>query len=143
MSVLVDVVAIPTVFKNISIMQEGGKIGMIIFGRFNGFEIFFGLMILLGVLSHQKKSKLMIGLASVLLALSIIYTFYMTPMIAKAGVDLHLVNPNDPQYEILTKNHRFYHSLYRSLDTAKLISLLAFAGLVIRFNLQNLRKENV
>ncbi len=39
MTVLVDIVAIPTVFRNISNLEEGGRIGMTIFGRFNLFEI--------------------------------------------------------------------------------------------------------
>ncbi|MDO9183689.1 MAG: DUF4149 domain-containing protein [Bacteriovorax sp.] len=143
MSVLVDIVAIPTVFKNISNLQEAGKIGMTVFGRFNCFEIFFGSFILLGLLSLKEKSKLMISISVLLLLLSFFYTFYMTPMIAQTSIKIHQVLVTDPQYELLQKQHNFYHIAYRYFDTVKLLVLLAFAGLVIRFNIRRIHKECV
>ena len=143
MSVLVDIVAIPTVFKNISNLEEGGRIGMTIFGRFNLFEIAFAVFILLGLYSPQKKSKLMISISITLLLLSLCYAFYMTPMIAETTIKMHQVSITDPQYEILQKQHNYYHILYRYLDTAKLLILLFFAALVMRFNLKRLHKECV
>jgi len=141
MSVLVDVVAIPAVFRNISNLEEGGKIGMIVFGRFNCFEIFFGTFILLGVLSYIEKSKLMILTALSLLILSLFYTFHMTPMIAQASVKIHQISVNDALYEVLKKQQNDYHMLYRSLDTVKLLVLLVFAILVIRLNIKKDQKE--
>ena len=143
MSVLVDIVAIPAVFRNISNLEEGGRIGMIVFGRFNCFEIFFGIFILLGALSPREKSKLMIGIALFLLVLSIFYTVFMTPMIAETTIKIHQIAATDPQYEVLQNQHNLYHKLYRSFDTAKLLVLLAFSVLVIRFNLKRIHKECV
>ena len=140
MSLLVDVVAIPTVFKNISNLEEGGRIGMIVFGRFNCFEIFFGVCILLGVLSFKEKSKLMIGAAILLLSLSLFYTFLMTPLIADTSIKIHHILASDPQYEILQKQHNYYHALYRSFDSAKLIGLLVFAVTITRFNIKRIHK---
>ena len=140
MSLLVDVVAIPTVFKNISNLEEGGRIGMIVFGRFNCFEIFFGVCILLGVLSFQEKSKIMIGAAILLLSLSLFYTFLMTPLIADTSIKIHQILASDPQYEILQKQHNYYHALYRSFDSAKLIGLLVFAVTITRFNIKRIHK---
>lgn len=141
MSVLVDIVAIPTVFKNISNLQEAGKIGMTVFGRFNCFEIFFAVFILLGVLSPRKKSKLMISISITLLLLSLFYTFYMTPLIAETTIKMHQIAITDPQYEILQKQHNCFHTLYRYFDTAKLLVLLAFAAMVTRFNIKRIHKE--
>lgn len=143
MSVLVDIVAIPTVFKNISNLQEAGKIGMTVFGRFNLFEIFFGIFILLGVLSPRTKSKLMISIAVTLLLLSFFYTFYMTPMIAQTSIKIHQISVTDPQYELLSIQHNFYHKLYRYFDTGKLLLLLVFAAVLTRFNLKRIHKECV
>jgi fucose 4-O-acetylase-like acetyltransferase len=143
MSVLVDIVTIATVFKNISNLQEAGKIGMTVFGRFNHFEIFFAVFILLGVLSPKEKSKLMIGISITLLLLSIFYTFYMTPMIGETTIKIHQVAVTDPQYEILQKQHSHYHTWYRYFDTAKLLVLLAFAAMVTRFNIKRIHKECV
>ena len=140
MSLLVDIVAIPTVFKNISNLEEGGRIGMIVFGRFNCFEMFFGVCILLGVCSLKEKSKLMIGSAIVLLALSVFYTFFMTPLIADTSIKIHQILATDPQYEILQKQHNYYHALYRSFDTAKLLGLLVFAVVVTRVNIKRIHK---
>ena len=143
MTVLVDIVAIPTVFKNISNMQEGAKIGMTLFGKFNCIEVFLALMILLGVVVMKVKSKVMITFSLALLAFSMIYTFFMTPMIAQNSIQLHQIVATHPHYEILQKEHRTYHDLYRTLDTIKLILLLAFSGLMIRFNIKRTHKESI
>lgn len=143
MTVLVDIVAVPTVFRNISNLEEGGKIGMTIFGAFNRIEIFLGLTIFLGTLSLKEKSKLMIFIAALLLAFSLFYTFFMTPMIANTSIQIHLTAVTDPQYEVLKKQHHTYHELYRYFDTTKLLILLLFAGLAIRFNLKRMHKECV
>ncbi|MBY0412633.1 MAG: hypothetical protein K2Q18_00635, partial [Bdellovibrionales bacterium] len=46
MTVLVDIVTIPTVFRNSTSITDAGKIGMTVFGRFNVFEIVFALIVL-------------------------------------------------------------------------------------------------
>lgn len=143
MTVLVDIVAIPTVFRNISNLQEAGKIGMTLFGKFNKFEIFLGVVVLLGTLCLEEKSKLKISLAVVLLAFSLFYTFYMTPMIGNASAQIHSVAITDPMYAVFKKEHRTYHELYRYFDTTKLLILLAFAGLQTRFNILRMHKECV
>lgn len=140
MTILVDIIAIPTVFKNISNLEEGGKIGMTLFGKFNRFEIFMGVVVLIGTLLMREKSRLMISLAFVLLGFSIFYTFFMTPMIANTSIQIHLVSITDPQYEILKKQHHTYHELYRYFDTTKLLILLLFAGLATRFNIKQMHK---
>ncbi len=141
MSVLVDIVTIPTVFKNVSSLEEAGKVGMSVFGRFNCFEIFLGAIILLGLLSSEKKSKGLISLSAALLLLAFFYTFYMTPQITQAGIMVHKIAVTDPMYEVFQKQHTFYHNLYRSFDSVKLLVLFVFSGIMIRTNV--LQKENV
>ena len=143
MSVLVDVVAIPTVFRNISNITEAGKIGMTVFHRFNCFELFFAVMILIGTLMPLKKSKLMITLAVGLFFLSLLYTFYMTPMITKATLAIHQTALTDPNYAVLQTEHAHYHTMYRYFDTAKLFILMFFGALGLRFNISRLHKECV
>lgn len=143
MTVLVDVVAVPTVFRNVSKLQEAGKIGMTLFGKFNRFEIFFSLFIFMGTLSMKVKSKELISIATVLLVFSLFYTFYMTPLIANNSLEMHAVAITDPSYAVLKMNNTKYHVFYRYLDTTKLFVLLVFAGLVLRFNLKRMHKECV
>lgn len=143
MTLLVDIVAIPTVFKNISNLEEGGRIGMSIFGKFNCLEIFLALGVLAGVSSMKDKSRVLIGLSVLLLAFSLFYTFYMTPMIGNTTVEIHKLALTDPQYQVLTERHRTYHDLYRTFDSTKLILLLVFGGLMLRYNSQRSLKEHV
>ena len=143
MTVLVDIVTIPTVFRNIKSVEEAGNIGMIVFHRFNCFEIFFGFFVLVGTLYSKEKSKLMIAIASLLFILSLIYTFYMTPMITHATIAIHQTLPTDPSFSELQTKHAYYHTLYRYLDTGKLLVLLGFIGLRIHFNITRLHKECV
>ena len=143
MSALIDIIAVPTVFKNISNLEEGGRIGMTIFGRFNYFEIFFAIFILAGLLSHKIKSKFLISLSVFLLMLSLFYTFFMTPMIANTSIQIHKIMVLDPQYEVLQKQHNYYHHLYRYFDSAKLIILLGFSVIMIRINIKRMHKECV
>lgn len=143
MTVLVDIIAIPTVFRNISNLEEGGRIGMTIFGRFNIFENIFGILVLLGVLSHERKSKLFVGLATSLLILSFVYTFYMTPMIGGLSLKIHQVAVTDPMYEILKKEHGAYHVMYRNFDSIKLFALIFFSVAILRFNLKTNRRNEV
>ena len=143
MTVLVDIVAIPTVFKNISNLEEAGKIGMSIFGKFNKFEIFLGVVALLGTLSLKEKSKLKISLAVILLSFSLFYTFYMTPKIGNASAQIHSVAITDPMYAVFKSEHQAYHKLYRYFDTTKLLILLVFVGVQTRFNIFRMHKECV
>jgi hypothetical protein len=142
MSVLVDIVAIPTVFKYTTNLIEAGKIGMTVFHRFNCFEIFFAVFIILGIFFQKETPKMhrsLLGLSCVLLGFALFYTFYMTPMIANTSIHIHELAQNDPMYEVLQRQHTTYHNLYRTFDTTKLLVLLMFAGIKIRLNL--LHKE--
>lgn len=141
MSVLIDIIAIPTVFKNISNLQEAAKIGMTVFHRFNYFEIFFGVCVLVGVILRPIKTKWMVLLSVALLIVSFIFTFYMTPMIANNSIKMHQVLVTDPMYQVLRDEHNKYHTLYRYFEMAKLFALLFFAGIMIRLNILN--KESV
>lgn len=141
MTLLVDIVVIPTVFKNISNLEEGGRIGMIVFHRFNCIEIFFGVCILAGVLLREKKSKGLIGASMLLLFFSLLYTFYMTPTIARIGTSLHQVATTSSEYEFLRHEHTMFHNLYRYFDTTKLGILLLFSGVMIFLNSKH--KERV
>lgn len=138
-SAFVDIVAVPSVFKFTSNLQEAGKIGMTVFGRFNKIEIFFALMILAGILSQEKKSKLYMTVSVFLLGLAIFYNVVMTPAIANAAVKMHSVNVLDPLYQVYRNEHAKYHNLYRYFDSSKLIVLLVFAGLNLRLNMKQKR----
>lgn len=133
MTVLVDIVTIPTVFRNSSSITDAGKIGMTVFGRFNVFEIVFALFIFLGSMISLKvlKNKKWIFFAAPLLILSFVYKFYMTPMITNTTFEINKTAIEDPQYAVLQSQHAEYHNMYKYFDSTKLLVLLVFAGVVL------------
>lgn len=147
MSMFVDIFTVPTVFKYASNLQEAGRIGMTVFGRFNNFEIFFALFILAGILVKKNLTKrqlsIFITLSVALFCLSLFYKFFMTPMIANSSIRIHQITPTDPEYQILQNRHNYYHNLYRYFDSAKLVVLLIYASWMIGINSKNKHKECV
>lgn len=133
MTVLVDMVAIPAVFRNSSSILDAGKIGMIVFSRFNFFEVVFGLIVLLGALANVSllKNKKWLYFVIPLVILSLIYKFHMTPMITNTTWEIQKTDRLDPLYGVLQAQHAYYHNLYKYCDTAKLVYLLVFIGIVI------------
>lgn len=139
MSVLVDIITIPTVFRNSSSIVDAGKIGMTVFGRFNIFEIIFALVVISGawVKYRDLKHKIWMFLAIPLVALSLIYKFYMTPMITNTTYEIHQTQTSDPQYAVLQEKHAFYHNSYRKLEYVKLLLLLGLGGAVLVNRVRN------
>lgn len=133
MTVLVDIVTIPTVFRNSSNIVDAGKIGMKVFGTFNRFEIIFGLIVVAGSYFNLclNCSGKWLYFAVPLSILSFIYTFYMTPMITNTTFEIHQTAVSSPLYAELQSKHAQYHNLYRTLDSSKLLVLLVFAGKVL------------
>ena len=128
LTIFVDIFTVPAVFRNSSSIVDAGKIGMLVFGRFNKFELLFSVIIFVGLFlefrKDEKKSFLIMGVILVLWAL--IYNFYMTPMITQTTFAIHQTNVADPIYAQLQTKHAFYHNLYRKLDSTKILLLLAF-----------------
>lgn len=55
----------------------------------------------------------------------------MTPMISQTTLEIQKTSPENPVYIELQKQHAAYHNMYRTMDTAKLFSLLIFSGIVL------------
>ena len=123
MSLFVDIFTIPTVFRNSRVIEDAGKIGMTVFGRFNLFELFFSTTLLAGALLSFPSRKIFY-FALPLFTLSLLYFFYMTPMIASITQVMHTTAQADPHYLYLQGQHARFHQLYRSFEMAKLIVLL-------------------
>ena len=142
MTVLVDFIAIPTVFRNISKISEAGKIGMTVFGRFNYFEIFFAVILLIISFSYktQKRWNKFIIIVVPLFILSLLYTFKFTPAITYYGTEINQTMVTSPIYAELQSNLAFYHKLYRIMDSIKLLTLMFLAGLIV---IQELKEEKV
>ena len=130
MTVFVDIFTIPVVFRNIKSLDEAGKVGMAVFASFNRFEVFFGIMILLGAF-FKFPSRKFFYFALPLFTLSLLYTFYMTPMITNLTLAINATIIGEPQFALLQSEHAKFHTLYRYFDMGKLIYLLVFFVVVI------------
>ncbi len=144
MTVLVDIVTIPTVFRNAGNIEAAGRIGMKVFGTFNRFEIVFGLITLIGAFEKFRatRNKKWLMFALPLSILSFVYTFYMTPMITNTTFEIHQTAVSSPLYAELQAKHAMIHNMYRNFDATKLVVLLVFIGVVL-FDQVKLKKESV
>ncbi len=144
LTIFVDIFTVPAVFRNSSSIVDAGKIGMLVFGRFNKFELIFSILIFSGlILDYQKDHKkrfLIIGVGLILWAL--LYNFYMTPMISNTTFEIHKTNMADPLYAQLQSKHAYYHTLYRKLDSTKILVLLVFIIMNITRRVKNKLNSN-
>lgn len=143
MTVLVDIITVPTVFRNSSSIVDAGKIGMIVFGRFNIFEIIFGVIILIGAMINFRSTgnKKWLYFSIPLLILSLVYKFYMTPMITDTTFEIHKTAVADPMYAVLQSRHAMVHNMYKYFDSSKMLVLLIFAVVVLSDRVREAKKE--
>lgn len=138
-TLFLDIVAVPTVFKNITNILDAGKVGMTIFKTFNRLEIVFSLIFLISGLelfiTERKKSYWIISI--ILVCWIFLYNFYLTPSIIYYTEKLHSgVQDINLMIEYQSK-HALIHKIYRYLDSTKILILL---GLVISLTRKNLKE---
>jgi hypothetical protein len=128
LTIFVDIFTVPAVFRNSSSIVDAGKIGMLVFGRFNKFELLFSVLVFAGLFLDFKKDhkKRYIIIGGILIVWALLYNFYMTPMITNTTFEIHQTNVTDPLYAELQTKHAYYHNLYRKLDSTKILVLLVF-----------------
>lgn len=142
MSLFVDIFTIPTVFRNSRVIEDAGKIGMTVFGRFNLFELFFSTVLLTGAFLSFPSRKLFY-FALPLFTLSLLYTFYMTPMIASITQVMHATAKADPHYLYLQGQHARFHQLYRMFESGKLFVLLILFVMVLVDKIRIPQKDTI
>ena len=106
-SVIIDVIIMPGLAAAGMTTQPGfASAGYLLFEVFNHLELLCGALVLTGLLvlsSHQEspqgivhekiKSKRSIILSGILLAISLIYTYILTPEMSGWGLQLNLFEP--------------------------------------------------
>ena len=141
MSCLINFVAIPAVFRNVSKLSEAGNVGMIVFGRFNGLELVCALLTALLFFYPILKNKVEVrffklksALQIFLIVLTCSYVFHLTPKIKDINTNRALLSENGEtqKLEALELEHDKYHKLYVKLDSVKLLSLLTLLAMGIR-----------
>lgn len=134
MTIFVDIIAVPTVFRNVSNVHEAGKVGMTVFTSLNRMELIFAFIFIGAVIHFHKKlkSNFLLVLSLVLLFWSFSYNLYFTPKIIHYTQLIRSAVPGDPMMIEYQNGHHFFHTLYRYLDTTKLIMLLSVLVVLIK-----------
>ncbi len=122
---IIDFVVVPTVFSVINDFFNAGELGIALFRKFNFFELFFAISIL--VFEWRTKNKFILTSIFLALFIVIIYTTTLTPHLAQLS---RWWKEADSQgltsiYGVkdIQQEHQFYHRLYVSLDSLKLLIL--------------------
>ena len=139
MTCLIDFVAVPAVFRNVSSRQEAGTLGMIIFNTFNYVEVVFAVLFASCAFLFKEKIKLKKTygfLCTFLILLSLTYAFYMSPRITEVNRAKWNLQEGTGEYQVLNQEHQFLHSTFRKTDSVKILILLFLIGAGIA------RKEN-
>ncbi len=131
MTCLIDFVAVPAVFRNVSSRQEAGTLGMIIFNTFNYVEVFFSFAFAGLTFAYKDKIKWKKSYAAIsifLVVLSALYAFYMSPRIAEVNKQKWNLLEDSEQYRVLDQEHQFLHKTFRKTDSVKILILLFLIG---------------
>ncbi len=137
-TIFLDIVAVPTVFKNISNVLDAGKVGMTIFKTFNRIEVVFAVIFLFAgieeFISERRKKYLVFSI--ILFFWILVYNFYLTPSIIFYTEKLHSgVQDINLMIEYQSK-HALIHKAYRYLDSIKILVLVALIISLTRKNLK-------
>lgn len=140
MTIFIDIIAVPGVFRNVSKLEEAGRVGMLVFGSFNKFEAIFAVVLFFGLYSIYQISKKQIYLVMgiVLLIWALMYNLYFTPQIIHFTQLINSVTPASPDYAVYQSQHAHFHTIYRYLDSTKLFMLLSLVIMLIRFEKKTL-----
>lgn len=136
-SVLIDFVAAPAIFRNVSSLQEAGTLGMVIFKAFNSLEVVLSLIVFglsFSLVRANKIKKPWLVLFSLLVMWAGFFRFHVSPTIIDINRARWELPEQSAEYKKLTRDHQFYHKLYVKMEGTKVILLIA--GLVMVFRIR-------
>lgn len=129
LTVAVDFIAIPTVFRTLQDINLGGSVGIELFPKVNKVEMILASLLLIGILYKQKVKEKMFDRfiliqSFFLFLLSFAYSFFLSPEIKRLTLLIQSKSFDVNALADLQIQHSFYHHLYIKLEGVKLIFLL-------------------
>ena len=122
-TVVVDFVAIPSVFRILDDPATAGLIGIKVFSTFNILEVIIAITGLVGAYFLRHKGLLVLSILTI--SIAFLYYFYLTPSIISASEVIRSFNElNSQVVEEKTREMAFFHELYVKMDSIKLLLLL-------------------
>jgi hypothetical protein len=120
-SLFLDLMIIPTLYITGMMRENFSAAGYILFGIFNRLELIFASVILsslmvLGTTHAYQKYRKTIVAGSVLLGITLLYTYILTPVMGSIGMDLNLFTNS----VTITSEMQTMHLLYWLLEIVKI-----------------------
>jgi hypothetical protein len=139
-TLLIDFMVVPLIFRNIPKFFLAGEIGSQLFMKYNRIELLFITLIITHLIFFKKNFrhlKWLLLLSSLLLAITLVYNFYLTQRMREIGIVWEYV---DQTGQLGTKNipdvqqaHQEFHRIYIFLDSFKIGFLLILTSLSLKF----------
>ncbi len=136
MTATIDFLVLPTAFRVIKNLLLGGNLGIALFSRFNPLEMLFSLtiLILMAVTEVQAKvaKTLALILSGLLVAISFIYYFFLTPKIVMTTRVIESLEGKTSEAMAQAQlDHQFFHHLYVRMDSVKLVCLCVILVIIL------------
>ncbi len=141
-SIILDLVIIPSLFTT-GMMGEAGfaSASYLMFGIFNRIELLSAGLVLTGFLVfyrnhnfNQKLQNFSVILASILLVITLVYTYFFTPQMSSLGLQLNLFESNSAMPAAMIS----MHEVYWILEVVK----LAFCATLLHWSYRNWQGVN-
>ncbi len=128
-SITIDLIVLPSLSAaGMMSTSDFASAGYLIFGIFNRIELFSAALILTFLLiirrnlfisnSQPKTTSVSLIISSLLLAIALIYTYFLTPQMSALGMQLNLFDTgSSPMSEAMIA----MHGIYWGLEVTKLI----------------------
>lgn len=137
-TVLVDFYVIPSVFANIKGFFEAGNLGITVFSKLNKLELIVGTVLTFLIIRTIGLNKKILKFIIPALLATIIAYFYESYLTAKIQELTILWQMAEAKNTVgiqgipdIQQEHQYYHKLYVTLDSVKLLLLTVMLGLGI------------
>lgn len=133
-TVMVDLVVAPSIFRVIEDFFNAGDLAMVLFSKLNNLELILSSCLLLTTIAmfRQNRIKFVLILVSLITLLVIFYFSYLTPKIIfltqlwKKAEIMGVIGIDD--VSDIQLEHQYFHKVYITLDSVKLIILATLLG---------------
>ncbi len=135
LSLTVDTMVIPTVFRTLKNPELGGLIGIKIFPMINTLEVILGGFFFLGLIPRlniktQINHRVLLVISLIVVKFAFLFRFYLSPSIRDLTLKLHSMKSagetqiENAEYLMLKTEHSSFHHLYVNLEKIKVFLLL-------------------
>lgn len=141
MSMLIDFIVVPNIFKMSKNIFDSGDLGIFLFSLLNRLEIVISLLLFFCLFQIAKRKRnpflkrINLSLGTLLVTISITYTFYLSPKISYYGTQMKKLTSATEysiDFEKAQLSHHFYHQSYKMVDGIKILTLIFLLALTFK-----------